>query len=270
MAKVTGGFGLGITGSLGDLSIYTMRGVEKPVVRQKGGPTKEKIKNDPKMERVRNSNAEFGGRATATKWIMKALIFQRPLADHNIAGPLNALLKSVQILDPEGELGERHVRLSAAPHLLKGFSLNHKNSFDSTVRFPLDYELSRETASAIVQVPELIPDISLFTPEIKYPWYSVRVTLGFVPDVCYVKAHKRYETLHPNYAELGSIYVDTAWYPVIKGSPALTVEIKSDKFPPDGHFTIVLAVGVRYGILEDADQIRQAPYAGCAKVLAVG
>lgn len=269
MAKIIAGLGLGIVGSIDDLSIYKMRGVKDPVIRRKGGPSKEKIRTDPELRQVRQSISEFGGRAKAGKWIMHALTFQKPLADHNIAGPLNALMVPVQNMDKEAGRGERDVRLSMYPHILNGFSLNRSNTFDSTVRFPVEYTLSRETASATVQIPELMPDISFFAPE-KYPWFSITVTLGVVPDIIYTGGLLKYELTHVGYHNLPTLRAVTDWHPVAQGAPAATLEVKYDTFPPDGHFTLVLAIGVRYGTQHDVNEIRQAKYAGCAKVLAVG
>jgi hypothetical protein len=266
MAKVIAGLGLGIHGSIDDLSIYKMRGVDQPIIRRKGGPTKEKIQTDPNLQQVRATIAEFGGRAKAAKWIMNALMFQKPLADHNIAGKLNALMMPVQNMDPGSEYGERNVRLSTLPHILNGFSLNRQNTFDSTVRFPVDYMLNRETASATVQIPELLPDISFFAPE-KYPWFSVQITLGLVPDIIYTGGLTKYELTHVGYHHVNALLTRTGWYPVAQGAPSTTLELKYNAPPPDDHFTLVLAIGVRYGTQYNVDDIRQAKYAGCAKVL---
>ena len=268
MAKIIAGLGLGIVGSIDDLSIYKMRGVDKPVVRRKGGPSKEKIETDPELRQVRNNIAEFGGRAKAGKWIMEALTYQKPLADHNIAGPLNALMVPVQHMDQGGDWGQRDVRLSVYPHILNGFSLNRNNTFDSTVRFPVEYTLSRETASATVQIPELMPDISFFAPE-KYPWFSIIVTLGIVPDIIYTGGLHKYEVIHVDYHKMPTLQAVTGWQPVAQGAPATTLEVRYNVFPPDEHFTLVLAIGVKYGTQYNAHEIRQAKYAGCAKVLAV-
>jgi len=91
--------GIVFTGSLANVSAYKMRGSDKIILRTKGGPSKKKIKHSPNFQNTRLLNAEFGGRATATKWIRKALRPLLPLADYNIAGPLNALLKPIQLME---------------------------------------------------------------------------------------------------------------------------------------------------------------------------
>ncbi len=175
----------------------------------------------------------------------------------------------VQKMDAEGDYGQRNIRLSAYPHILNGLSLNRNNPFDSTVRFPVTYSFSRETATAVVQLPDLIPDISFFAPE-KYPWFSIIVTLGIVPDIIYMgnPMHK-YDITHPGYHQSPEFHAKTDWFPVAQGATATTLELKYDAVPPDDHYTLVLAIGVRYGTQYNTNEIRQAKYAGCAKVLEV-
>ena len=51
MAKVS--MDMPLTNTMGDFSIYKMEGVDKFIIRGKGGPTKEQIANDPQFERLR-------------------------------------------------------------------------------------------------------------------------------------------------------------------------------------------------------------------------
>jgi hypothetical protein len=269
MAKIIGGLGDALRGSIGDLSFYKMRGVKDTVVRTKGGFTKERIKTDPKLERLRLAESEFGGRAKAGKYIMQALMFQKPMADYNIAGPLTKLLLPVQNLDTEGDLGKRGILLSLAPHVIKGFSLNRNNMLDSVIRYPVTYSLSRETASAIVNIPELVPDINFFVPDpIKYPYYRICVSLGLVPDIVYKV--DEYRPTHTDYMDKKPRAIYTEWFPRLQGSSSQVLAINYDWTPPDTHFTLVLAVGIQYGELEGVNNIQRAPYVGCARILEVG
>jgi hypothetical protein len=76
MAKMNDAFSF--TGPVSNFSVYKMRGIDKLIVRRKGGPSKEKIKNHPRFDQVRKINAEFGGRGTASKWIMQSLWHLKP------------------------------------------------------------------------------------------------------------------------------------------------------------------------------------------------
>ena len=289
MAKVIAGPGAGFLGSIDGLSFYKIKGLEGTFVRRKGGPSKEQVQKLDTMILTRRHNAEFGGRAKAAQWIMRALHYHKPLADYNIAGPLNALLRPVQELDKESTWGQRNVRLSANPQILKGFSLNRNNPFDAAIRYPIAYVLNRDAVSATVEVPELRPGINFFAPE-KYPWFSLIISLGIVPDLVFTQNHEpvhpdydsftdvsartqvhTYSYTHKDYGRLSGLPLCafTPWHAVKQGCPAVPLELKHVMIPPDDHFTLVLSVGIMYGVQEDAQTIEQARYAGAAKVLAV-
>lgn len=254
------------TGSLGELSAYRMRGTDKVVIRRKGGASKNQIKTSPAFVNTRRMNMEFGGRAFATKWIMHMLAHFKPLADYNIAGPLNALLKPAQDLDTVNNSGERSVLLSQKPHLLDGFSLNRKITFESVVPATLSHELSRETLSAQIQLPELIPGFNFHAP--KYPWYRFIAGIGIVPD--FVFATDRYDACHPDYSLHMNRQLYTPWLPVLNGGKATSLELQIPHTLPDENFSIILCIGIAFGNVVNEREITQVKYAGCAKVLAVG
>lgn len=104
---------------------------------------------------------------------------QKALADFNIAGPLNALMKPVQEMDTAGKWGQRNVLLSSGRHLLEGFSLNKNNPFDTLVRTPLKFDVNRLDVSASVSIPALMPLVNFF-PASK-PYCSIIAVLGVVP-----------------------------------------------------------------------------------------
>ncbi|WP_315819043.1 hypothetical protein [Paraflavitalea speifideaquila] len=120
--------------------------------------------------------------------------------------------------------------------------------------------------TATVRIPELMPGISFFAPE-KYPWFSVQVTLGVVPDIIYTGGLNKYGLTHPGYNHVQTLLKNTDWYPVAQGAPSTALELKYTDLPPDEHFSLVLAIGVRFGTQYNVNDIRQAKYAGCAKVL---
>ena len=256
--------GVEFTGSVGNLTAYRMRGVDGIVVRKKGGASKQRIKNDREFARTRELNAEFAGRSAASREIMRVLHPLKPLADYNIAGPLNALLRPIQVDDPKNSNGERSILLSQNPGLLEGFSLNRKIVFESIVRAPLTFTVSRETLSAEVNIPALTPDIN-FKPQGKHPLYSFDTAFGLVPDLFFSPG--RYKPSHEKYSNpLGFVLARSAWFSCMSGSDALTLPVKYNFTPPDEHFVLVLAVGIRFGYPGSADHVEQVKYAGAAKV----
>lgn len=252
-------------GSIGNLSAYKMRGSDKIIIRTKGGASKKRIKHGPEFDMTRRHNSEFSGRSTASKWIMKMFSYVKSLADYNVAGPLNALMKPVQVLDTKSDLGERNVVLSANPRLLEGFSLNRGMSFDSVLRAPLQYSLSRETLSARVEIPALLPGIN-FHVNRKDPMYSIVVALGIVPDLFYRKG--LYRPSADSYDRFVPTTSETDWYPVLNGSPGTALELKLKDTAPDESFSLMLTIGICFGAMHDKGIIRQVKHAGSAKVLA--
>lgn len=97
------------TGRVGNLSAYRMRGVDKIIVRKKGGASKRRIKNDPGFARTRENNVEFSGRAQGVRWIMRALEPLRRVADYNLCGPINKMMMHVQHQDDVNNRGKRSI-----------------------------------------------------------------------------------------------------------------------------------------------------------------
>ncbi|HEY4149835.1 MAG TPA: hypothetical protein VGM41_12940 [Chitinophagaceae bacterium] len=265
MAKLSGGFLF--TGKIGNASAYTMRGVDGIILRSPGGASKNKIKTHENFRRTRELNAEFGGRATAGQHLRRACSIQKSLADYNIAGPINAMLLPIQRLDMTSKRGQRNVVLSQNPRLLEGFSFNKKNTFDSTIRNPLSYTLSRDTLSARIDIPTLLPGITFFAPD-KYPFFSIQAVLGITPDLFYDSP--KYKPSSDYYSQAKTRLTETGWRPVQKGLEATTLELAFTVPPPDQSFSLVLTIGVCYGIMIDTTSVSQAKYAGCAKILAMG
>jgi len=265
MAKFNPNFGL--NGSLGNLSFYTRWDMEDVITRTKGGASKEKIRTSPKFARTRELNSEFAGRASASQWLMHACWPHKALADYNIAGPLNTRVKPIQVMDTESPRGQRNVRLSANPRLLEGFSFNRRTSFDAVVRNPVGWSISRETLSATVDIPALLPGINFYKPEKQpvCPMFSVTAVLGLVPDLYYVRKN----TYQPAKGYELNVYKDAVsdWYPMMKGSAAMSLEMQLDTVPPDLAFSLVLSIGIRFGTMVDANTVEQVKRTGVAKII---
>jgi len=259
--------GVEFTGSIGNFTAYRMWGIDGIVVRKKGGVSKERIQGDPQFARTRENNAEFSGRSTASRRIMKMLRPLKPLADYNIAGPINALLRPLQLDDAKYNRGERAVELSKHPELLEGFSLNRKILFESIVQAPLSFTLSRETMSAEVVIPELMPGIN-FKPFGKHALYGFQAVLGMVPDLFFTPdGYQPSDEKYPYNAPV--IVAASDWFPCVSGSPATRFELKYPFTPPNNQFVLMLSIGIRYGYPAKGNGVDQAKHAGAARVLKV-
>jgi hypothetical protein len=260
---------LKITGSIGNLSFYKMRGVDKIVVRRKGGAPKEYVKNSPTFKMPRLYMSEFGGCSKMGKEVRFMMHPVRVLSDYNFSGFINKALKTVQKLDGTGELGQRSIMLSKHPDLLAGFQLNKNTTFDSVLRTPITCTLDRKTLSARVNIPALIRDIN-FHPNNRHARFCIDVSLGIVPDFTFDPGKRAYKPSAWYTTMFSPQNVSSPWYPALKGSPATSLEIKlTDQVPADESYSLMLTVGVRYGSPMEDDVVKDVKRAGVAKVIAV-
>ncbi|MBL7746061.1 MAG: hypothetical protein JNM19_01430, partial [Chitinophagaceae bacterium] len=65
--------GPGYTGSLGDLSAYRMQGVDRIVLRTKGGASRDRIRTHPNFVRTRENNQEWKACTMASRMVNMAL-----------------------------------------------------------------------------------------------------------------------------------------------------------------------------------------------------
>ena len=151
--------GFDVTGTVGKISIYNVRGSDEPIVRTKGGPTKRMVKTRKSFATTRRNNSEFGGRARMTRQVMSILRPMKYLGDYNLAGPLNSLFIPIQALDTVSEHGQRNIELTKNPGLLAGFNLNRRTPFSAIITNSTEYTISKETLTVTVTFPALIPGV---------------------------------------------------------------------------------------------------------------
>jgi hypothetical protein len=253
-------------GRLGNITAYRMKGTDKIILRTRGGAKKSRIKRAPEFEPVRRNNAEFGGRSTASKLIMQVINPLKALCDYNIAGPLNALIKPIQVMDTENEPGRRNIYISRQPKLLEGFSFNKRNPFDSIIRNTVSYTLSKEEISATVSFPALIPGINFYSPPPAQSFYRLIAVLGSVADTMYGRHSYSPENDFSNVSK----YRESEWYPVLQGSAAvdLTITLPKEWVPVSQNITMLVSVGICFGRPGSDGKMQQVPNAGAGKILA--
>lgn len=246
-------------GSLQNLSAYKMRGSDKIILRKKGGPTKKQIQRSPKFELTRRNNMEFGGRSKAAahiKRILRPLLF---LADYNITGPLNALLKPIQKMDPKSEWGKRNVLVSKNPRLLEGFTLNRRNLLESIVSAPFSYSIQKQQVT--VEIPALLPGINFRVPG-DFAWYRITAVAGLIPDLFYTE----HGYITNDKKEYFPEFTDTGWLPVNTPAPAGKLIIQGlPAIKPDS-CSMMIAVGIAFGAMQKGE-IERVKYIGGGKVI---
>ncbi|WP_276484854.1 hypothetical protein [Paraflavitalea pollutisoli] len=267
MAKMYPGMGDGIRGKIDGISIYKMKGVDRPVVRRSSGHSRAKQKRDPRLDLFCRAGKEFGGRSVIVGHLNWALRLHKCCRDHNVTAPLNGILSSVQVLDGEGDLGERSIFLSQHKEYVKGYSLNRTNPFDSVVTLSPQCSINRETLTATLRIPALIPNVNFF-PSMRSPFYRFIATMTAVPDV--VWKNGRYVSVFDKERSFADADSYTNWFSLLEGSPTQEIVLSSNDTPPNENYTLVVTVGVCYGILKTLDEVEMLPYGGSGKILEVG
>ena len=260
---------LNFTGRIGDLSFYRMRGYDRVIVRQKGGPSSERVKNDANFQRTRENGVEFGGGSTAGKHIRLMLRAQATGSQLTVHSDINACLRSLIPLDTTSARGKRHLLISRDRQALEGMPLNTGDLFDAVVRATVTCEPSRETCSARVDIPALIPDNNLRLA-VALPVYRIVATLIYVPDFFYAGPDKKYEPA-PGHITKDIVMAETPWYPAMEGSPATTLDLqlKMPLPPPDEHYSLLVAIAIHQGDVYRGMRVAKVERAGAAKVLRV-
>jgi hypothetical protein len=246
-----------------------MKGVKQIILRKRGGPSAKRIRKDPKFKTVRLNGREFAARSKATAVFVRMLQSHKALADYNYCGAVASHMKVVQDLDTENDLGCRSILFSKHPDLWEGLSLNKKHAFDTQVSAPLVCTISRETLSARIAIPELVPDVNLLLPPGARSLFRIQAAFGLLPDFVYQDSRKRYvpsalkERIAP---ELTA----TAWMPCLSLSPATVLELKLPEIQVQGGFALMVSVGICFGVPLDLNgRVTQLKTGGAAKVLAV-
>jgi hypothetical protein len=260
--------GLTFTGSLGDFSAYRMRGSDKIVMRKKGGARRDEIRNSPAFATARLYMTEFGGCSRMGKHVRQSMQQLRDLADYNISGPINKIMKVVQKQDEANELGRRPIVLSNHTKLLEGFCLNQKYTLDSILRTSIVATVDAETGSAHIEIPRLLRDINFF-PNNRHTLFRIEVTLGVAPNFTFNPKAGEYQPPAWHTNNQPSVYTCTDWHAALEGAPAMSLDIALGEIPPDANYSLVLSVGIRFGFTSNKGSVQEVKRAGAAKVLMV-
>lgn len=255
------------TGSMGGLSAYTMRGVDGIIIREKGGPRKQQVKMGKQYAITRLRNEEWKGSMKGVKGVNLALQGVRHLADYNYTGALSKICRLVQDDDDTpGNFGKRSVLFSLSGYKLEGFGLNMYHLFDTLLKAPLLYEVDKQSGTAAVELPEIIPAIHLANP-MKQPFYRLVVKLGCISDIVYDEARKMYRPA----AEVNgkSRILQTEWRVSGDITPAQQVELLIENWHPQQQVSLILSAGIEYGRPQSGGYIGFTKYAGAAKILKV-
>ncbi|HMH34001.1 MAG TPA: hypothetical protein VK543_13270 [Puia sp.] len=256
---------LTFTGSVSNFSAYTMRGHDKVIIRSKGGASREQIQTAPSFRDTRNLNNEWKGVTTAAQKIRNGLYGLKPLADYNISGPLNALVKKIQSLDTINPKGKRSILFSLQPDFIGSFSYNRQTLFDTVIRQPLTIDIDKTAGLAELRIPALQQQVNFFSHP-RYDHYRFVLAATHVSNVVWNEATRNYITLNDLMPQYKPVY--TPWAHSNLPQPSADYLIgPAFPFSPGPDMILVFGAGIQYGLPAADGSIQPAPYVGAARII---
>jgi hypothetical protein len=256
-----------ITGSIKNLSFYTVKGSDEVFVRTKGGASKNSIKRRPELVNIRKSNMEFGGCSKMSKEIRQTFASIAHVADYNLTPILSSLAKSIQKGDTVHPVGERSLQLSKYRTYLNGFDFNKSYRFDSILRIPLQWNMDRQVQQATVDLPDFACSMGLYLPG-NYSLFRILITMASARDMTLNEHKNGYEhTIEKLY--LGNCQAATPWYSTQASVPAqqLLLNCSNPYQPLTDDDTLILAIAIEFGNLDAFGNPTALKHAGAGKIL---
>ncbi len=268
MAIVKGPFQL--SGSVSGVSFYTRRGSDQVIMRSKGGASADKIKRLPQYKGFRSQQKEWSGCTKFASGVRLALGGLHRLADYNISSVLNGMGNKLQKLDTTMEKGKRPVRLTPIKQALDGFNLNRNYPFNGVLRVTTTFDIDREHLSATVTIPRINTGTDLQNIQ-RLPYFRIIVVLGTASDMVFNENLNDYlpvvEELHG-----AAAITNSNWYSAntIVEEHTLTAQMTDKQIAMlTNDVSLILSIGVEFGMVGFTGEPVEVKYAGSAKVLKV-
>jgi hypothetical protein len=143
-----------------DGKIYYKMGNEY-YVRNSSAPSRLKIKNDPKYQKVRANNNEFGACSSIGSGFSKAFgSVLDHFADNHIISRLTKLFANV-IHQGKGEQGSRSLEILPNRELFLGFQFKEDTVFDYTFKAPYSLSISSDRKEVTFAIAAFNPKTGL-------------------------------------------------------------------------------------------------------------
>ena len=141
-----------LNGTLGELTFYQSGG--EALVKQKTSLNGNKIKTDPKFQRTRENNQEFGGAAMIAKAFRSGFVgISKGITDKEwYQNCQKGYLKAIK-LGP-GSRGQRAYEVNNAPNIFNGLNFNATNHYDSIMLAPSSFTVNPDRNQVTWNIPD--------------------------------------------------------------------------------------------------------------------
>ena len=233
-------------------------------MRTKGGATKRQIQTLDAFESTRNLNNEWKAVVKSAGLVYRGLNGLKPLAGYNISGPLNALVKKIQVMDTVNPKGKRSILFSQHLDFISSFNYNKQNMFDTLIRQSLSVQIDKTTGVADIEIPLLQPSVNFF-PHPRYAYYRIVLSMTSISDYICSETSNHYSSVGvvPTYKPIFS-----EWAPSNIPQPSTSFHYTpANTTLPGQGMILILGAGIQYGMPGTDGSIQPVPFVGAARIL---
>ena len=152
------------SGKLGKLSFFEHK-VDGHMVRERKGPSKKRLFNDPRYKLTRYAMSEFAEAGNAVTLVRDSINEQlKGIADARMISRITGLFREIVNTDAVNNIGLRKVSEgSLSP--LNGFEFNAATALNQVLPKEVESSINRATGLLSVQLPSLVPANEIKMPD---------------------------------------------------------------------------------------------------------
>lgn len=213
---------------------YTLKGVEKPIVAKKGGPTATQIKTQESYKELRNNQKEFGVASMMAKTLRQSLsLGMSEICETYVSGRLTAQFRNLAKME-EGKTGTRPLFLSKHGHLLSGFEFNSSAPYEQIFGAKYFVKPGSQRGQVILHFPAFIPEKIFKSPK-GATNFKINARLIALSDYQYDHEEQGYKPLNKDLHGKYGVY-ESAMLPLLKipTEPMTGMISINDRIIPEG------------------------------------
>lgn len=235
-------------GSIGDKTYYRLKGVG-PVVRKKSSPSKEDFLNNPKFEKTRQNNKEFGGASVVAKAIRMGLgAAAKNFQDSTLSGRLSGLLRKI-IAENQGIKSQRPCNITTHKDKLHNFQLSKFVKFDNIYTAKPVFTSNEERTSFTMTLQNTAKYNHIKPPKTA-TYFKLTLALSIVSNHIYNSVLDKYEPVNPIQNAIGTS-LETDLFEIKETNNNVVLHINTPNNQAlTNDVTATLWLGITYSILE--------------------
>lgn len=232
-----------LVGTIGGVTFYNSDG--EYLARMAGGPTKERIQNDPNFVRTRENNREFGGAAKVGKAFRTALSgVLQTMAGRRLTGQLTKLFKSIN-LKGIGVRGKRPFTLTANKNMISGLDMDKKLSLTTIFSAPFTVAITADRAKVTFSIPAFVPGNLIDAPS-GATHFKIVSAVGLVSNYQFNDETSNYEPEVPEEDALG-VVVGSTVRSLDSNSNAISLAVTvPNGIVPDDAVSVIACLGIEF------------------------